>query len=185
MLKTKVKISNVTNLSEARYCAGMGVDYLSFPAGAVDPEKYQEITGWVAGPQFGISINDSNFSWNKYTVDFIETSLKDFFNQTDNTKYIIRLTPEEWTKQKENLLLRKDRITALDFNVSQLDTHSETILRESASHFEVLVTKTDSILLNHLLALPIAGINLAGNPESKPGLKEYPLAEILEQLEVE
>jgi len=59
MLKTKVKVSKVTNLSEARYCAGMGVDFLSFPVSSVDPKTYQEITGWVAGPLFGVEI-DSN-----------------------------------------------------------------------------------------------------------------------------
>jgi phosphoribosylanthranilate isomerase len=51
-LKTKVKAGNITNLSDARYCAGMGVDWLSFPAEKVNPVKFKEITDWVTGPQF-------------------------------------------------------------------------------------------------------------------------------------
>ena len=70
MLKTKVKVSKVTNLSEARYCAGMGVDFLSFPVSSVDPKTYQEITGWVAGPLFGVEI-DSN-PYEQYPADFVE-----------------------------------------------------------------------------------------------------------------
>ena len=55
-LKTIVKISNVTNLSDARYCAGMGVDMLGFSMDAdspnyIDPKKFGEIRGWVAGVQ--------------------------------------------------------------------------------------------------------------------------------------
>ena len=62
MLITKVKVGQVTNLSEARYCAGMGVDFLSFPIVSIDPKTYQEITGWVAGPKFGIEVNPDNIS---------------------------------------------------------------------------------------------------------------------------
>ena len=55
-LKTLVKISNVTNLSDARYCAGMGVDMLGFSMDAdspdyIEPKKFAEIRGWVAGVQ--------------------------------------------------------------------------------------------------------------------------------------
>jgi phosphoribosylanthranilate isomerase len=46
-LKTKVKAGNITNLSDARYCAGMGVDWLGFPADVVNPDTFKEITNWV------------------------------------------------------------------------------------------------------------------------------------------
>jgi phosphoribosylanthranilate isomerase len=36
-LKCFVKVGNVTNLSDARYCAGMGVDLLGFPVDAAQP----------------------------------------------------------------------------------------------------------------------------------------------------
>ncbi len=54
MLSTIVKISNVTNLSDARYCAGMGVEMLGFsldPDGQnyVSPARFSEIKGWLAG----------------------------------------------------------------------------------------------------------------------------------------
>ena len=43
MLKTQVKVSSITNLSDARYCAGMGVDLLGFPIQEISLEKFTEI----------------------------------------------------------------------------------------------------------------------------------------------
>ena len=64
-LKTFVKISAVTNLSDARYCAGMGVDMLGFALEAdnpdfITPEKYTEIIGWLSGVQFVGEFETSN-----------------------------------------------------------------------------------------------------------------------------
>ena len=51
-LKTLVKVGGVTNLSDARYCAGMGVAILGFcpePSRPdyVDLDKFKEITNWI------------------------------------------------------------------------------------------------------------------------------------------
>jgi phosphoribosylanthranilate isomerase len=51
MLKTIVKVSEVNNLSDARYCAGMGVEYIGFSMDNVPFEKYKEMRGWLAGVQ--------------------------------------------------------------------------------------------------------------------------------------
>lgn len=51
MLKTLVKVSSITNLSDARYCAGMGVDLLGFPLQDISVEKFTEIRNWLAGVQ--------------------------------------------------------------------------------------------------------------------------------------
>ena len=51
MLKTLVKVSGIENLSDARYCAGMGVEFLGFPLAQIPFEKFQEIL-W-----------NSNYQW--------------------------------------------------------------------------------------------------------------------------
>ncbi|SMB99840.1 phosphoribosylanthranilate isomerase [Hymenobacter roseosalivarius DSM 11622] len=53
-LLTSVLVRGINNLSDARYCAGMGADGLIFtldPAlpGAVDAATVRELAGWVAG----------------------------------------------------------------------------------------------------------------------------------------
>jgi phosphoribosylanthranilate isomerase len=51
MLKTQVKVSSITNLSDARYCAGMGVEWLGFPLQEITLERFTEIRNWLAGVQ--------------------------------------------------------------------------------------------------------------------------------------
>jgi phosphoribosylanthranilate isomerase len=51
MLKTQVKVSSIANLSDARYCAGMGVDWLGFPLQEISLERFTEIRNWLAGVQ--------------------------------------------------------------------------------------------------------------------------------------
>lgn len=57
MLKTRVKAGKVDNLTDARYFAAMGVDYLGFCCNTGSelycaPSKIKEITEWVEGPVF-------------------------------------------------------------------------------------------------------------------------------------
>jgi phosphoribosylanthranilate isomerase len=53
-LKTIVKINKVSNLADARYCAGMGVQMLGFcldkhQTNFIEAKKAQEIASWVVG----------------------------------------------------------------------------------------------------------------------------------------
>src|SRR5689334_3911967 len=57
-------VRKVSNLSDARYCAGMGVDMLGYvidPASDdyVSPKLYQEMSGWIAGPKRAIEVSPS------------------------------------------------------------------------------------------------------------------------------
>ena len=73
-LKLKIKVGNITNLSDARYSAGMGVDWLGFRMDNIDPQTFREITGWVTGPRFVIEIHQPS-DLNKavdYTPDYLE-----------------------------------------------------------------------------------------------------------------
>ena len=49
MLRTLIKVSNINNLSDARYCAGMGVEMLGFSMDELSFEKFKEMRSWVAG----------------------------------------------------------------------------------------------------------------------------------------
>jgi phosphoribosylanthranilate isomerase len=56
-LKTFVKVSTVNNLSDARYCAGMYVNWLGFnleesSPDYLSPEKFTEITEWLSGLEY-------------------------------------------------------------------------------------------------------------------------------------
>lgn len=54
MDKKKILVRNISNLSEARYCAGMLVDFISFEldqneVNFIDLKKFSEIKGWING----------------------------------------------------------------------------------------------------------------------------------------
>jgi phosphoribosylanthranilate isomerase len=51
MLKIKFKVSSIKNLSDARYCAGMGVEWLGFSMSDIPVEKFNEIRNWISGVQ--------------------------------------------------------------------------------------------------------------------------------------
>ena len=86
-LQTFVKISNISNLSDARYCAGMMVDVLGFnidpsSASAVSPEDFAEIAEWVAGVEFAGEFHEATMhqikdAIKKYEVDYVEIEKMD------------------------------------------------------------------------------------------------------------
>lgn len=185
-LKTKVKAGNITNLSDARYCAGMGVDWLSFPANAVDPTKFKEITDWVTGPHFILEVNDatSRDIIRQYPVTRLETGAEqmNLVDQLPGMEWFIRIPSSDWYTKKNELIKWKDKISYL---VVELDHHDSQALTDMASHFKLLVHLHGNQSLNDLLSLPVEGINITGEDELKPGLKDFErLAGVLEELEV-
>jgi phosphoribosylanthranilate isomerase len=186
MLITKVKVGKVTNLSEARFCAGMGVDFLSFPISSIDLKTYQEITGWVAGPKFGVEVDLNNLMLvNDYKPDFMEVDVNQIDNVGELENLIINLVPAEWPNKKSNLLLAKTNILFLELKVLSIDQFVLGIINDITEDFKILLKPSEKINLDELLKLPVDGLSFDGNAETKPGLKEYPLSEILERLEVE
>lgn len=183
MLKTKVKVGSVTNLSEARYCAGMGVDFLSFPVSIIDPKTYQDITGWVAGPKFGVEVENYTAELSQYSADFVQISVSAIDQMPDTSKLIVSLPIDHWANEKAKLIASKNRILFLEFALSTLGVEEESIIKEAAVEFELFLKFSDNGNLDQMLSLPISGISLEGSAEVKAGLKEYPLAEVLEKLE--
>jgi len=185
-LKTKVKAGNITNLSDARYCAGMGVDWLSFPIDSVNPTTFKEITDWVTGPQFILELTkpESISNISQYPVDTVEISFMnlDLIDQLFPMNWMVIMPLSKWSLAKNNLLKHKSRIKYLLINPDQSDLH---LISEIAIHFQVLINQIESHTLNELLTLPIEGINITGQDELRPGLKDFEkLASVLEELEV-
>lgn len=204
-LKTLVKISNVTNLSDARYCAGMGVDMLGFSMDAdatdyVDPEKFSQIKGWVAGVQ----IVGETTSTDPEVIEQLMNTYQPDLLQVDEAA----LLPYLSTFGKPLVLLADLSRMNLDQLDALLQTGSagaEYILLDSPSplHFDddlkdrlrrlaarypvLLGAGISADNIHNLLAdLPVRGIALRGGDEERPGNKEFgELMDILEAIEVE
>lgn len=179
-LVKQVKVGNVTNLSEARYCAGMGVDYLSFPISSIDPKTFKEITGWVSGPKFGIEI-ESDENVDSYQADFVVQPIQFLNADIQSQNIVVQLSPDDLPPLKEHLILHKNQILFLEISGSNISSLQQAI-SELKEDFKIFVRLNGN--LEDYLNLPMDGLSLDGNAEERPGLKEYPIAKVLERLEI-
>lgn len=200
-LKTKVKVGNITNLSDARYCAGMGVDLLGFPlknsnGSFLSPDTFRDITGWVSGPEFVLEAEKTDLvelykTIGNYPAHYLQldASQLDSFDPTYVERLIVLIDIHYWEKWKnkimqarasiEYLLIRNDR----EGNPADL----QVLIGEMAECCPVLlgfgIVKEN---LKDVLHLSIAGISLDGSEEEKPGMKDYnQLADVLEALDMD
>lgn len=181
-LKTLVKIGGITNLSDARYCAGMGVDMLGFNVipghpNYISPELYQQIRGWVTGPLIVAEVTgiqdpkDLSQILESYRPDMLQMDLDELSKvPSPPLPFILHLKKEE--------------------NISLLSIQPEYLLAKQSvadSSIPLLIEVNSTEEASSALSDPtVAGIALVGSPELKPGLKDYSaMADILELLEIE
>jgi phosphoribosylanthranilate isomerase len=187
-LKTVVKVGSITNLGDARYCAGMGVDFLGFRViegqpNAVAANTYQEIRGWITGPQivaeiYGITNHEAlKTIVENFQPDFFELSVNDLqvVGNYLTLPFILHLKEGEALPEMES----KPAYVLMD----KTGTDLIKVIPES----EVLAAVSSSAELGSILEKTgITGLSLNGGNELKPGLSNFEdLALILEALEEE
>ncbi|MDG1279661.1 MAG: phosphoribosylanthranilate isomerase [Algoriphagus sp.] len=203
-LSTFVKISGITNLSDARYCAGMYVDLLGFSLEKdadryVSPTQFKEITGWISGVEF---VGE----FETYTESQILETLKEYpeikWIERDRLdplisfegkgfRLIYKMNLEEVYRMEEDVAEKLSEsgiifhVTSKDLHLSQDDL--EAVKKLSTYCKVILGTDISAKNVNKLVKeLNLKGIALTGGDEIKPGLKDFnELADILEALEVE
>ncbi|WP_421765427.1 hypothetical protein [Ekhidna sp.] len=197
-LKTFVKISNINNLSDARYCAGMMVDVLGFNIDSssdtfVSESDFAEITNWVAGVKFagefhGASLGDIKSAIKQYQVNYIEIDDLSIVEQVGllGKPLIIRLA-----------INSEEDLSKLKSNLSYLDELAKIVIIKSSN--ESLFSQIDAELgyyngnLRLLKGYGIVkdtnlgnypGIELEATEEDRPGFKDYgQIMDILELIE--
>jgi len=199
-LKTKVLVRSISSLSDARYCAGMGVDMLGFdinPSSSsyVDPVKFTQITSWVAGTKIVIQSTDKFDQSVKeaYKVDIVETSninhlskLKEHFDQIILSIEVSE-SNIEWLENEITSLSNQVALVLLSFESFNFMTSHIVRLIELSTNAEIFV-KTDFELeqLDSILKLNPYGLVLEAGLEEKVGFKDYDdLADILEALQLD
>lgn len=198
-LKTMVKVGQITNLSNARYCAGMGVNMLGFVVDDgseffISPELFREISGWVAGVEFVGEISGSQIpELTGYSFSYLQVSDRAlpeivhasgyacifYINTANYVPEHIAQIMEEQQKYVSYFLLEGLNPDILD------DAELERITTWAASYPVWLGSGITPHNLKKLLTSGIRGIALYGGTESKPGFKDYDeLADILEALDI-
>jgi len=163
LLKQKVIAQNIINLSDARYFAAWGVDYISF--NTIPDSDYfisnadiQEIKNWVEGPQCLIEANALEFDEladgfilsNIYSSlpivkdTFFRINFDDILKGLPDGKYISTISKEEIPKLKD----LDTQHLHLFFEISNLDLETIPLLQDY-------------------------GLVVQGGAEEKVGIKSY------------
>ena len=192
--KPLIYVRRITNLSDARYCAGMGVDMLGF---VIDPghedfvsaKSYQELVGWIAGPKRVIEVTGAFPSnWTEtieqYKPDLIHIPFANIgtFPAID-LPVVLEISFQDWKVswskfQSLPITISHVMITGFPDSISAADFPARQYpiilaLKENETTVEVLLEKAE-----------VEGIALMGSREQAPGLKDYDhLARILEELD--
>jgi phosphoribosylanthranilate isomerase len=191
-LKTIVKVGNISNLSDARYCSGMGVDMLGIavsPAhGAyLSPELYHEIRGWIAGPSIVAELYGMREPQSikqiieAYVPDYLELDISqlNILSKDITLPLIVKISQ---ANDLNKLTIDKSQIAYVVLEEANV-AESKSI----GSNFKVLIELSAVSTLQTIIDnYPIEGFALIGSPEIRPGFKDYgDLADVLEHLETD
>ncbi|CAG5071407.1 N-(5'-phosphoribosyl)anthranilate isomerase [Dyadobacter sp. CECT 9623] len=205
MLTRTVKISNVTNLSDARYCAGMGVEMLGFSIDEdspnyISPKKFEDICSWLAGVTLVAETAQSSaeailLQLQQYPVHAVQVEdpgLLGYLKSELALPLILRISVDQYEADEIQSLLNRYEDAATHFLLesdqdAELSLNWLQILPSLAEEHPLLIgfgLDTDSaiIALNNLPEN--IGIALRGSEEIRPGYKDFgSMMDILEALE--
>ncbi len=201
MLRTLVKISSVTNLSDARYCAGMGVEWLGFSMDSLPVEKFQEIRGWVSGVNIVGETAETDAGRiaglvELYRPDAVQVSTPEVVAELDvlGLPVLVRVDFAAAGELENNVRAASaGRSTTVVLENSdefaQLDDETRRVVDALAFRHPILLGfgLTESNVLEILEELPtLKGLALSGGLELRPGYSEFgELMDLLEVLETE
>jgi phosphoribosylanthranilate isomerase len=202
MLKTTTKISAVSNLSDARYCAGMGVEMLGFCADEssdtyVSPTTFKEITGWLSGVKTVIESDSNHVEFllsiiDKYNFSYLQVSHNEIISTLKSQINIPIILKIEADQDADNIdgIIKK---YAADVAYFLIESRSSAdfggdwpMFLQQFNVYPILLGFgiNPNNVIDILAQCQPAGIALKGSQETRPGFKDYgDLMDILEILD--
>lgn len=199
-LAIKVKASRINNLSDARYCAAMGVEMMGFlidsnSDDAVSPELFNAITGWISGIELVGEIDSSEVpDLSYYVISKIQVTNPNLLPQVSENGLkailLINLSKTSFDDAEKMMSDYKNEVSYFlieNNNSVDLSGVEAAKIKHLASIYPIIlgygITKDN---LNSILDLGIEAISIYGSSEERPGYKSYDeMADILEALEVD
>lgn len=203
-LRTSVIVNGINNLSDARYCAGMGVDIIGFNLKLDNPERVQpetlkEIAGWVSGVQLAGEFERAkpeviNEMAEEFKLDYIQLDTAYLIDEIEeiNRPVIQKVFINKDTVDSELLEMMElynsvvDSFIIYSDDFTSVDETNTKFLKQIAKQFKVYIGfGLDKQNINATLKqIKPHGIGLQGGHEIKPGLKDFDeLQEIFEEIE--
>jgi len=198
-LKYFVKVGQVTNLSDARYCSAVQVNQIGFNVdqfsnNKISINKIEEIVGWISGIDIVGEFGDSSPTYinsiiSKGTFNYIQVNHPMNIDSIDfNHNNIIlsinakNLIDFEFNK---NFLLKYKNIKFII--ISNTNSLSEKLIEMFSDNYKILICPghdfsfTEIEIKKHLYH----GLSLIGSDEIKPGYKDYDsISEIIDLIEI-
>ena len=186
-LKYFVKVGNVNNLSDARYCSAMGVNQLGFKLNDFDNnssiiDNIKEIIGWINGVDTVGEFDNNNVEFINSIIkielfDFIQLNHKISINDVniDPKRIIISIKHiDEFNEFFVDDFIKKfSKISYLIIENVELFTSIQ--LYKFSKNFKILINPTLNFIKNENLIIKYSflGFNLFGSDETKAGFKDY------------
>lgn len=212
MLKTNIFAGSISNLTDARYFAARGAQYLSFNLDesaelSISAEKTAAIQDWVEGPAFigafqMTSLEDIRFLVNRLNLQLVQTGPFIPIESLKDNTLGVPLIREVVIEQLNDLTNLQNQVVTLsatfDFIFINFEKNgiSWSAIKENEAFFSFLKNwKSDSKLLLAIAHQPSEtqdildqlnpfGLYLQGGEEEKVGFKSYDdLDEILDVLD--
>lgn len=187
-MKTKVLVRGVNNLSAARYCASIAVEWISFNVNENMPiEKIEAIISWTTGVKYVCELSEKKPDWLKNKEHLFDFYLVKNDWPKNKKKNILRITPNYIDKLALQRSL-SDAVWLLEGLTSEMiyawDENKKLLLNQH--NIIVNIEKNDENLLKLLLceANPNA-VALQSPNEIKPGMLNLDnFSNLLEQLDI-
>lgn len=188
MLQTKIYASNVGNLSDARYFAARGVDYIGFLLNSDIPTaSIKEMMDWVEGPTYigEIATLDSTPAIIESTIelDIQKVSTGPFFNGyiPPSLLQISTHIYPDFNKNQEEAILKID----VPFEKLIIDELSAVSQYCSQGQIWLDLEYDVAHVLEVIKSINPYGLIIRGGDEEKVGLKNFEdLDEIFDLIEV-
>ncbi len=200
-LKTFVMVSNISGLSDARYCAGMGVNVLGFDLDgekAIPLQQLSDITEWIAGVDLCGRFVESNADdvkavLGEVTLSYVQvedTDLATDLQYLDQRRQLVYTiwSSNEIPAMEAFLKDNSDLVDSFVIECDQPDLMEEAkgeAIRLSSQYKIILAFGFDTTNVNDLISSThLMGIALKGSEETQPGFKDYgEIMDILEAIE--
>lgn len=205
MLTSFVKISNVTNLSDARYCAGMGVEMLGFSIDEdspvyISPKKFAEMKGWIAGVQIVAETTQTDpvllvKMLEEYPCEALQVSDPDLLpllNRELDKPLLLRVDVDHFEADELDALMGRYQSEVTYFLLeseqnAELTREWKDYITRLSREYPILLgfgLENQDDVLDAVEELNVKGIALRGSEEIRPGYKDFgSMMDILEALE--
>lgn len=187
---SNIKISNVTNLSDARYAAAVGINYIGFcfdseSTNYIAPIKAKEMIDWITGSHIVAEFGNQSIDEIKDISELLNVDVIELNNT---------ILPDE-LPSLEKAIIKKIDISI--YNLTQLNTElqayknycdafhlfttlnnltiPENDLVNICANYKIIwgLPITNSSVLNIINGFKPYAINVSGGQEEKAGIKDF------------